>query len=255
MTLTYYKDNSELFQNMVLWFTGRSETNLGFPVLPAGVTVTPNGSWTDNTTDVTRSVKNFDGSTNYVTVGTVSTFNFLHQVGTAGKWSITTWVKCNGFTKTYRIFTTDQSLSTNTGITCSILSTSGKIYIAITNGVSGQYIINNAMYDIPNDSDWHYLSLTYDQLLASENYKIYIDGTLNGSTTKTANTPSTSDASYAATIGGHSSTNILNGNMKDLMIWNDRVLTLPEIIEIMRLTNPASGRDFAAIYPGIRSCE
>lgn len=231
---------SSLLSNCVCWFTGQ-ETN-EFPIIPTGVTVTNNGTFTKTDLGNNKSVLNFDGSTNYITVGTVSTFNFLHQVGTTGKWSIAAWVKCNGFTTNQRIITTSRGSTSNRGFTLSISNTTRIIYFEIVYGSSGNYIVASSGSNIfPNDSDWHYLILTYDQSLASANCKVYLDGALNETASKTANTPSTSDASYAATIGGQPTTNILNGNMKDMMIWNNRVLTLPEIKLLMNRTHPITG--------------
>ena len=233
---------SSLLDKCVLWFTGQESNE--FPIIPSGVTVTPNGTFTKTSLGNNKSVVNFDGSTNYVTVGTVSTFNFLHQVGTAGKWSIAVWLKFAAFASDRSILINDGSTSTNHGIHMYVNSSRVLIFLLV-GGVIICY--GGITVTFPDNSDWHYLTVTYDQSLTSANVKFYLDGAASGSNTKTANTPSTSDASFVMKAFANSyNLNKFYGSSKDLMIWNGRVLTLPEIKLLMNRTHPITGTGMIA---------
>lgn len=250
MTLTYYKDNYELFQNMVLWWQGRDQTSLGFPILPAGVTVTPNGSWTDLTTDVTRSVKNFTSSNlNRIVLSDNDAWNFG-----SGSLSICYWVKWTYITGYAQgIVTQRYKYNSNIALDCYIES-NAKMHLFVYTCTSSPKLGMEDTSTFPLN-EWHYINFIKDGDVAY----YYKDGNFVDSATTTGFTQC--DSTRPLVIGAlEASGNFLiynhfDGNIKDLMIYKGRALTQPEIIEIMRLTNPASGRDFAAIYPGIRGVE
>jgi hypothetical protein len=47
----------------------------------------------------------------------------------------------------------------------------------------------------------------------------------------------------------------VTGNIKDLMIWNSRALTQPEIALLMIETSPITGSDVYPVMPGKRGVE
>lgn len=253
MTLTTFTDNSELFRACVCWFTGYSETNLGFPILPSGVTVTPSGTWTnDLSLGNNKSCKTFDGSTNYITVGTVSTFNFLHQVGTTGKWTVAFWYRYTNRTSTVRILSSTPATTGYPGIYAH-LSASRVLSFGIAADTTT--VCTSWNVQLSDDSNWHQLVITYDQSLASGNMLTYLDSILVATDSKTANTPSTADAYSIMRIGQNANgTNPMAGNLKDLMFFQNRILNQVDITTLFRLTAPG-GRDLVPVMSGVRGVE
>ena len=236
MTLTYYKDNSELFTSCVLWWQGRDQTSLGFPILPAGVTATPAGSWTDNTTGVTRSVKNFDGSTNYISLSDNDAWAMFE-----GDFTITGWFRLPNRSRHYGILS--QALHGG-AYWCYLFNTNGNIQLT-GYAVDGSGVVNFAYYcSCPtNDNTWYHIVIQRYGTLCL----IYINGV--SQSVATAQTwRNTSNFASPLVIGNNISYNdYLNGNIKDLMIYKGRALTQPEIKLLMNRTHPITG---AGLLPG-----
>jgi len=246
MTLTYYKDNSELFTSCVLWFTGRDQTSLGFPILPAGVTVTPNGSWTDLTSGVTRPVKNFDGSTNYISLTDNDAWTWYLNDGSICYWTIFDTLSNSG---QYRQIAKEIDVNNRWFIG---YEHNGRGIMLYGRYNSVNMFNYNSSSFIASANIWYHICF----VKSSNIYNIYINGISLTYTIESAWNNLSNVGNQLLNIGR---SNIMgcntNGNIKDLMVFKGRALTQPEIIEIMRLTNPASGRDFAPIYPGVRGCE
>jgi len=244
MTLTYYKDNSELFTSCVLWFTGRDQTSLGFPILPAGVTVTPNGSWTDLTSGVTRPVKNFDGSTNYISLTDNDAWDFnLNQ-----DFTISFWAKY----VTVPPYPTIACTCPGTAASAGWITYIGYEYrfsFASTTGTRSWNICNVSSIISWTSGQWYHF------VIVRKNNVITLYRDMTQTAQATVANAITSSNPLRIGYDGVQASAFANNNIKDLLIYKGRALTQPEIIEIMRLTNPVSGRDFAAIYPGIRGVE
>lgn len=214
-----------------------------YPVLPSGVTATNNGAFTKSDLGNNQSVLNFDGSTNCINIGTISTFNFLHQVGTTGKWGIAFWYKWTNRTSTICILNTAYG-SVQHGAYLRFNSRNPHVFIA--RGTTGQPVIDASTISmLPNDSIWHHLVINWDQSLSSNTASIYCDGSFFEGLSKNSYTPSASDASYAMQICKSLYTDVpchFQGQLKDLMIWKDRVLSLTEIKLLMNRTHPITGR-------------
>jgi len=93
----------------------------------------------------------------------------------------------------------------------------------IGRGVGGAPVVLFSFADnlYPNDTDWHHVALTYNQVLASGNALIYVDSVSYPAGNKTGNTPSTSNSSYELHIGSlGNETGFLNGSIDDVRIYN-----------------------------------
>jgi len=154
----------------------------------------------------------YDGTDDYVQVGNVSDFKWLHgALNTSGfKWTIEFWIKMPNAEPDaiYGLVSTGGASSSKYGIDIffddrSSESRSRRLGLMIARGVSGEFVIELISADnvYPNDTNWHYIHVTYDQSLASDNAKIYVDNVLKVQGTKSAYTPSTSDSSYELHIG------------------------------------------------------
>lgn len=176
-----------------------------------------------------KRVASFDGAGDYFSLpNNISDFNFLHQVGTSGKWTFECNYKANNFTSEYGLFATNAGTLSQHGIYITIKADRA-ITLYISNGVSGQSIVSltSANYTtlFPNDTlDFHNIVITYDHSLVSDNAKVYIDGILSAKANKTVNSPSTSSSISAALIGTYSTTaGYINGYIGNIRITKDRV--------------------------------
>jgi hypothetical protein len=147
----------------------------------------------------------FDGSGDYLSgIGTTSSFNFMHNSTAAFTfecWVYPTVLPTSG-TPTRLLFANQQS-SGEIGVTVSLEYSGGNVYVNlfIARGVAGAWVINANSTSTIAANTWTHIAITYDQSLASANAKFYINGVSAGTGNKTANAPSSSNATYAAQIG------------------------------------------------------
>jgi hypothetical protein len=156
--------------------------------------------------------QHFDGSDDYIIVGDTSTFKFLHGAldTSAFTFTVSFWFardvsEPDAF---WYLVGTGTTGSAGVGLDIAFEDRSGgaksrALNIVISRGVAGQSVlgINTANNVLPDDTDPHLVTVTYDQALESNNAKVYVDGSLVGQFTKNAYTPSTSNASYALNLG------------------------------------------------------
>jgi hypothetical protein len=209
----------------------------------SGATFTYNGLW--------RGAYSFDGG-DYITLANTNDWKFLHGANdtTGFKWSIVIWVKLsNPQSNTFQTFLDNRGAdSANTGILVgfadrSALSEDRNIQCEITRGVSGTSVCSvNISQAYPNDTDWHFIVLTYDQSLASDNMKLYVDNTYIGAETKTADAPSTANPTYTMMFGRANGANLyLTGSMGQTIIYDGVVLSTDNIDY---LYNDGEGRPY-----------
>ena len=159
-------------------------------------TVTANGN-VKISTDYSKfggSSMYFDGNGDYISLPDDGAFNFLHQVGTDGKWTIGFFLRINtGAAGTRPIIDTTRNTYANSGILISLTAGDSIIvYIARGDSSSPVVIFTSSVWGY-NENQWYYMQISYDQSLSSNNLKIYIDGALFGQATKTGNTSSVLD--------------------------------------------------------------
>lgn len=159
-----------------------------------------------------------DGAGDYVVAGDTSSFAFMHQPSAI--WTFETRAKFNSFSGTQCLFSTATGPSTDTGV---IIYLSGRsVYLDIYRGVNSTWAIAGAFStQVPNDTDWHSILVSWDHTLASDNAELYVDGTLYGRMSKTANAPSSSASStQAGRLGAYGAGAYLNGYMDEVRITN-----------------------------------
>ncbi len=184
------------------------------------------------TTGVTGKIGNawdFNGAGDYVNIGTsTSDFNFMSS--STALWSVNIWVAFDS------VGTNEMIYSTGTGSTAIPQSwmyrdTNNDILTGLTSGVSGTYSLANAAtgINIP-DTNWHMITLTYDQSLSSNNLKAYKDGALVSQASKTGNVSTNADSNQAMRMfGGVTGVQQdMEGKADEMSIWN-RALTSTEI--------------------------
>lgn len=190
-----------------------------------GQTITVNGDTTQTATNrrFLGKCAVFDGDNDNLQVGSKANLDFLHQVGTAGKWSISLWYRAASFADNRAIFDNCRFTSANVGASLAIQA-DRTVVVLICRASSGNLVLAGfTTGTVPNDTNWHYMVVTYDQALASANCKVYIDGSLlAGTLSKTANAPSTSTSTDLPIVGASSQPgfylNDFYGNMDELTI-------------------------------------
>lgn len=233
MTLAYHKDWSELFANAVLWWQGYDQTLTGFPILPSGVTVTPNGTWAnDLNLGNNKNLKTFSNS-QYITISTSSDFTF----GT-GNVTIALWVYPT--VNAVKAIVSRRSGETNSTISFQIWSYTSDL-------ITAQFVFGNNAYGLFNESDKKFTVNAWNHivLIRSGNYVlVYKDAVLLGTYSCGAST--INDPASAIHIGTdgyfiNNTTYQFQGNLKDFIIYKGRALTQPEIAMLMKLTDPVNG--------------
>jgi len=223
-----------LFQNCVLWWPGSHSSGYTsdideFPIVPSGVTATNNGTWTKTDLGNNKSVLNFDGISNYISLTTNSAWNFGSSNFTISFWykpvSIVSGAIC-GHKWDNRSWIIYQY-------------SDGKIEFDLsTIGSSGwSYTITSPIGSIVT-TDWMFFTI----VRSGSNVIIYKLGT------SIASSNSVSGSLYSSSnplqIGADIDTSTvyrINGNIKDLMIWNGKVLSQAEIKMLMIKTHPITG--------------
>lgn len=231
----------ELLNSCVLWYTGRSETNLGFPIMPVTVVVTPTGSWSnDLSLGNNKILKTFDGSTNYISL----TDNAAWDLWTGTNATCCVWIKYANITSFKTIIQQKEDLDTYW-------------YISGVPGISKLTLVGRATdasyafyYECPftqSSDTWYHVTI----VKSGSSCLMYINGVPQPVTA----TQTWSALSCNATLDiGLYATTYYAGNIKDLMLYG-RALTQVEITTLMRMTNPTTGREFELLYPGIRGVE
>jgi len=238
--MDYYKDYQELFEGAVLWFTGYDQTNLGFPILPAGVTVTPNGTFYKTDLGNNKSVLNFDGSTNYMSLSDNDAWHMW-----LGDATFAAWASIANLTSHVVFLTQRVDGSNQLGI-----------YRNYTNNILVLFIISSGV-DVgvfscpfsPTQNVWYHISI----LRSGTSCLMYING-VSQTVTQIAAFATVPNLSAAFNIGYGSAQGYATGNLKDLLVYKGRALTQVEIVTLMRLTEPGK-RDITPILPGIRGVE
>ena len=254
MTLTKYNGQyEELFSSAVLWWTGSDQTSLGFPILPAGVTVTPNGTWSnDLDLGTNRIVKRFTRtSNNYVSISDHSDWNFG-----SGNVSICYWMYLisintsqeNGVLSQRWAYNSNRSLyhdiHPDRYLHCMLTDSTGAV---------AMHTVDTIQFPL---TTWTFVS----SIRNGDTLYYYRDGNLISSSTSAGLV--VYDSSRPLIIGnveaGASplSQNAFDGYFKDLIIFKGRALTQPEIIALMKKTHPTNAiGDFRPTLSGIRGVE
>jgi hypothetical protein len=159
----------------------------------------------------------FDGSGDELnTIGTTSSFNFIHQAN--GKFTLEFWAYP---TAAGTLFDNTSGTSNQTGIWAG-MGANNTVRCFITKSSGLNWIVDGWSTTALELNSWNHFVITYDHSLASDNMKFYVNGSPAGTLTKTANVPATGDASNAFRIGGAGSGGY-SGYISNFRIVNDVV--------------------------------
>lgn len=167
--------------------------------------------WTDDNKRWGAGALMFDGSDDYVSVPYDSQLNFSDD------FSISAWVKTNQNNRGDIVARFNAS-SPWSGYAL-IMETGGEIGCWVGDN-AGDYLYGNKKI---NDGNWHYVSCTHN----SGSVKVYVDGALDNSGTRT---PSLNETSTGITIGNNSVPNAPFGGTIDSVSLYERELDVDEIL-------------------------
>lgn len=160
----------------------------------------------------------FNGTNDYIQVGIASDWTFLHTSNT--KWTIEFWIYSNSSTINTIVDTNGSTLGAR-GISLQKLA-NNTIDIFITNGTAGNFVARATTTAVIPLSTWTHVAITYNHSLTANNLVIYLNGSQSIFSTKTAQTPSTTNPANTLTIGafGNGGGQFFNGFIDELRITN-----------------------------------
>ena len=216
-------------------------------------TANANGTGSGITYGQTGKVGNaisFDGSNDYIYFPDTPDTNFTFGAGCTVSWNM--WYKASSTGQSARLWSQARGSgggSNERGVTFGIVSGTGFNLFASTSN-SDYYLNGTDANVIPNDTNWHMLTVTFDEDGGSNNLKIYIDGssvaTRSGTTSGSASNPA-----YYPNIGRMvSATEYFAGLIDEYSIWS-RVLTTSEITALYNSGNGAVTTTAVTNHTGI----
>jgi hypothetical protein len=157
----------------------------------------------------------FDGTGDYLTVGSTSTFAWMHQG--VEPWTMECWLQSTSTNNT-ALLDTCNSGSAGIGTYLFMNITTRTIQAVIANGGGGAYpVVASSGSGVPTDGAWHHIAATFNPTLGSGGQiQVFIDGVLGGTGTKSgAAYSSSSTTSSVLTIGSQSGGSLyqLTGNV------------------------------------------
>ena len=163
----------------------------------------------------------FDGTNDYVDCGDVD-----HATDVI---TLEAWVYLNASVSDYgRIISKSETGSLTVSACCFTLN--------FNNSTQPEFSIDGTRITSPtavSTTQWHHIAGTYDKNAGSDQMKLYVDGELVGTNTKSTDIPNsahelTLGAGYAGIVGNY----YLNGRIDEARLW-DRALPIEEIRENM----------------------
>ncbi|MEI7452143.1 MAG: LamG-like jellyroll fold domain-containing protein [Candidatus Falkowbacteria bacterium] len=171
------------------------------------------------------SALNFDGSSNYVDLGSGSSLKPRSHI------SVAAWVKGNGSAKDEYIISGVSEINPAHQSYTLTPRSNGELWWFLDSGgaINDFYVATN--FNV-NDGNWHYLVGTWDEFGGTDNAKLYIDGSLVNSGTTAVEDLGLND--YPIWIGGTyeaTGDRFFSGAIDEVGIW-DRTLSSSEISQL-----------------------
>jgi len=165
--------------------------------LGTGVNMTMDGGNYDVATtpsDIGTGVT-FDGIEDFAICGTsTSAFNFMHN--TSALWTLVWWMRLNEIGSDDTFLATKINTDGGTPGYSVRLQTGNKISTYIINGTALPLNTNSTANFIPDDTDWYFYTMSYDQSEADENLVRRRNNANEETADKAIPTPSDSNAGY-----------------------------------------------------------
>ncbi len=230
---------SSLLNSCVIWAPLQHSAGVSgdideFPILPSGVTVTNNGTFTKTSLGNNKSVLNFDGSTNHITFSDNANF----MLGT-NAFSLTMWVKLDTVNAIHTLF--HLFAATNSGLEL-YTNANAKLCLKVSDTSTAGNMVDVTGSTTLVASTWYHITVTR----SGSTFTVYLNATSDstGSSAASIIDPTTIAIGYRPT---GTPDQYHYGNIKDVMLFNGKALTQPEIKLLMNRTHPITG---AGLLPG-----
>ena len=167
---------------------------------------------------------NFDGSNDYVSVGSLSSYSFVQNTGV---FSATAWIKLATTAGQQAIFGSSETRSAKGFV---LFYTGNQLLHQAYNGDGVTYVfVGTSAASSLSDTNWHHVAWTGD----GSNVRVYIDGVVSGSLAGVGNL-SSGDSTRTVLVGASnaaSPSNLFSGIIDEVRIYN-RALTAAEIKQL-----------------------
>jgi hypothetical protein len=168
----------------------------------------------------------FDGVDDYVTnIGTTSTFSFIQNTGI---FTISAWVKLSDLTTARYFMGNNDGTAGSKGFYLGHSATSGRLWLSITYGTSGQFTLNQTKNNFFTDNNWVLVTCVGN----GTNCQFYKNG-ISFDTPNNFGTFSTGDSARVLGVGRINNTSVSNywsGNVALTQIYN-RPLSSNEVLQ------------------------
>ncbi len=168
----------------------------------------------------------FDEVDDYVTnIGTTSTFSFIQNTGI---FTISAWVKLSDLSTARYFMGNNDGTTVSKGFFLGHSATSGRLWLSITYGTSGQFTLNQTKNNFFTDSNWVLVTCVGN----GTNCQFYKNG-ISFDTPNNFGTFSTGDSSRVLGVGRFNNTSVSNywsGNVALTQIYN-RALSSTEVLQ------------------------
>lgn len=194
----------------------------GFPILPDGVTITPNGTFAVEKMKDGRNIWKFNGTDTYISLSDHDSWAmFLNDFTICG------WIKFDNITSVK--FICGQYASNSNYWNLSWWNSDNTLgIVGITSGVTRFY---HFCTFTPVANTWYFITV----VRSGTSCLMYIDGSSKTVTTSTAFSTTGTDISATLNFGKYNTT-YMPGNLKDMQIFKGRALTQDQIAAIMKET-------------------
>lgn len=179
----------------------------------------------------------FDGTDDYVSLGSTTDWSFLSQAD--AKWTITGWYSADNFSSNQALVGSSDFGTNDAGIM--IRLNTDRTFRILLGKDSTDRISHITTLTTPNDTDWHFLCVQYDDSIGT--LSISVDGgSVETDTGNNLTNTTTPDNPLQFGWNGHSL--YFDGKLDDMGIWK-RVLTATEIGKLAN-NNASANKGFYA---------
>jgi len=194
--------------------------------------------------------QHYDGADDYIEVGSTADFKYLHggEDQTDFKFTVSFWTSLDvpepddimGWFSTARV--TYSVVGTDFFLEDRTAQGSRRLRLMINSGNAPEPVItlitDNDKY--PNDTNQHFIVVTYNQSLGANNANIYVDDVLVATGTKTAQAPSAANSAEALHLGSIGDENWELDGKEDEMRFSDVVRSVNWMTTVFNNQNDPS---------------
>jgi hypothetical protein len=199
-----------------------------FPIIPSGVTVTNNGTFTKTSLGNNKSVLNFDGSTNRISLSDNTSFT----LGT-NAFSLVMWINLSSVNAIHTLF--HLFAATNSGVEL-YTNASAKLCLKVSDTSTAGNMVDATGSATLVASTWYHITVTR----SGSTFTIYINATSDSTGSSAASIIDPTAIAIGCRPTG-TPDQYHYGNIKDVMLINGKALSLPEIKLLMNRTHPETG--------------